>query len=346
MKHEFLKKLVETPSPTGYEEKLQKLIYNHYKSNDITFLTDTRSTLTGIYNKDLDFKVMLMAHADEIGLVVTGYNPDGSLQVEKNGGIKPSLYIGQRVSIICDDVVYNGVMGVNDVNTNKEKVSCSDLFVDLGFENKEEAASYIKLGSHIIHNEKYDYLNNNLVCARAFDDRVGAYIIHEAALKAYKKSSCQILVSTSTGEENTGRGAYSVSCKFKPDVAIVVDVTYASDYYGAICNNNVLLGKGGVICKGSIINKKLNQMLEQCAKELEKPVQFEVWQGKTGTDGDTILKTNEDVAIVLFSLPLRYMHSPVEVISLSDVESMIDVLALFLERINSKTNLKSLVLEE
>lgn len=345
MEHEFLKQLVETPSPTGSEEILQKLIYNHYKSKDVKFYTDTRSTLTGIYNEDSDFKVMLISHADEISLVVTGYNEDGSLQVRGNGGIKPSLYIGQRVQIISDDKIYNGVMGVNDDIIKKDNVKTSDLFVDLGFESKNDAKAHIKLGSYVIHNVGFEKLQNNLVTARAFDDRVGAYIIHEAAKKAYKNSNCQILVSTSTGEENTGRGAYSVSSKFKPDVAVVVDVTYTSDYKGAQTDNDISLSKGGVICKGSIINKKLNQMLEDCAKALNIPVQFEVWQGKTGTDGDTILKTNEDVAIVLFSLPLRYMHSPVEVISLYDVESMIEVLSIFLTKLNKEVNLKSLIIE-
>lgn len=110
--------------------------------------------------------------------------------------------------------------------------------------------------------------------------------------------------------------------------------------------NDVALGKGGVICRGSVINRKLNEMLVETAKELNEPLQYEVWQGRTGTDGDTILKTNIDTPIVLFSIPLRYMHSPVEVASKYDIDSMIKVLSSFLKKINKNIGLAPYKLEE
>lgn len=185
-----------------------------------------------------------------------------------------------------------------------------------------------------------------MICARAFDDRLGDYIIHEAAKKAYKDTNAQILVTTSTGEETTGRGAYSSAMMMKPDLCIVVDVTFSGDYPNANIENDVALGKGGVICRGSVINRKLNEMLVETAKELNEPLQYEVWQGRTGTDGDTILKTNIDTPIVLFSIPLRYMHSPVEVASKYDIDSMIKVLSSFLKKINKNIGLAPYKLEE
>lgn len=341
MKHEFLKEIVETYSPSGYEDELQLKLYNHYKEWCNTFKTDNRGTLTAIYNETSDFKVMLIAHADEISLVVNGYNSDGSLRVDKNGGIRTKLYVGQRVVVISGNNKYYGIMGTNSSMQKASDLGVDALFVDCGFNNSEDAKNHIKLGAYVVHTAGYQKMQNDLVCARAFDDRLGDYIIHEAALKAYQKGcSSQIMVTTSTGEENTGRGAYSSASILKPDVAIVVDVTFSNDYKGADNENDVILGKGGVICEGSVPNRKLNQMLKECALELNLPVQYEVWQGRTGTDGDTILKTNEDPAIVLFSIPLRYMHSPVEVASLKDIESMIDILALLLQKLNKDTNLK------
>lgn len=341
MKHEFLKEIVETYSPSGYEDELQKKLYNHYKKWCNTFKTDNRGAMTAIYNEKSDFKVMLIAHADEISLVVNGYNGDGSLRVDKNGGIRTKLYVGQRVVIISDGNKYYGIMGTNNSMQKASDLGVDSLFVDCGFKDMEDAKAHIKLGSYVIHTAGYQEMQNDMVCARAFDDRLGDYIIHEAALKAYQNGcSSQIMVTTSTGEETTGRGAYSAASMLKPDAAIVVDVTFSNDYKGADNENDVILGKGGVICEGSVPNRKLNQMLKECALELNLPIQYEVWQGRTGTDGDTILRTNEDTPIVLFSIPLRYMHSPVEVASLKDVESMIDILALLLQKLNKDVDLK------
>lgn len=346
MSYKILRELVEAYSPSGCEDSVQKVLYKNYKTSDNHFVVDNRGAMTAIYNENNDYKVMLIAHADEISLVVNGYNEDGTLKVDSNGGIRTKLYVGQRVVIISNDKKYYGVMGYNSDMLKKEKLEVSDLFVDLGFKDSLEAKSNIELGSFVIHNENYLELQNNMICARAFDDRLGDYIIHEAAKKAYKDTNAQILVTTSTGEETTGRGAYSSAMMMKPDLCIVVDVTFSGDYPNANIENDVALGKGGVICRGSVINRKLNEMLVETAKELNEPLQYEVWQGRTGTDGDTILKTNIDTPIVLFSIPLRYMHSPVEVASKYDIVSMIKVLSSFLKKINKNIGLAPYKLEE
>ena len=142
-----------------------------------------------------------------------------------------------------------------------------------------------------------------------------------------------------TGEETTGRGAFASASRLKPDVCVAVDVTYATDYKDPGEAGDVSLGKGGVICRGSVPNAKLNEILEESAKELNLPVQFEVFAGRTGTDADTMLKTGDGIPQTLFSIPLRYMHSPVEVLSVKDVDSMIDVLALFLTKLNGDISL-------
>ena len=172
------------------------------------------------------------------------------------------------------------------------------------------------------------------------DDRLGVYIILEALKRAKEKGAkAGIYAASTVGEETTTRGAYYVSKIVKPDFAIVVDVTYASDYIGSDVRCEINLGKGGVICHGSIPNRILNNKIKETAKKLNLSIQEEVWPARTCTDGDTIIKTNDGTPVVLFSIPLRYMHSPIEVASYKDVDSMIEILSEFLKDINEKVDL-------
>lgn len=347
MNKELLKEFIECISPSGKEDMLQKCLYKKYKNDFDEFFVEDQGTLTAIHNKDADFKIQLAAHADEISLVVNGYNSDGSLTVDRNGGIKNKLYIGTKVQILTPDGgVIKGIMGTNDSLLEKEKVDADQLFVDIGCDTKKEAEQLVPKGSYIVHDTNMTELQNGKLSARAFDDRIGVYIIFEAAKKAREMGakSC-ILATATTGEETTGRGAYSSCSRLRPDVCVAVDVTYATDYSNPGEPGDVKLGKGGVICRGSIPNARLNALLEDCAKELNLPVQYEVWPGRTGTDADTMIKTGEGVTQTLFSIPLRYMHSPVEILSIADVDSMVDILALFLTRLDRSYNLAPYTLE-
>lgn len=341
MDKQFLKKLICASSPVGKEDEVIETVVKYTKEKADEFIYDNYGSVTTVYNKNSDFKVCLMAHCDEISLIVNGYNADGSIAVASNGGIRSKLYIGTKVRIITDTKTYKGIMGVNESLISKDKISSDDLFIDCGFSNAEEAKKYIPLGSYIIHDIDMEELFNDVITGRAFDDRLGVFITQEAAIKAKEEGAkVGIYCTASVGEENTGRGAYSTSSIIKPDCAVIVDVTYANDYRGANQAGDVAIGKGGVVCIGSTINRKLKQLLEQAAKELNENIQYEVWPGRTATDGDTILKSNMGVPFVLFSIPLRYMHSPVEIASYKDVESMINVLAKFIVNLNDSIDLK------
>lgn len=340
MDKEFLKDLISTPSPAGREDLLIKKIVEYTRPYADDYIYDHQGSVTTVYQKKSDFKVMLIAHADEISLIVNGYHSDGSLTVGKNGGVRTKLYIGAKVRVLVGDRIVHGVMGINNNAMKKENVDCEDLFVDIGCSSQEEAQKIVPLGSYVIHDTDLTELENNRVSARAFDDRLGVFITQSAALKASREGTKNgIYCCASTGEENTGRGAYSSSSMIKPDLAVIVDVTFATDTIGSETSGNVCLGEGGVICLGSLPNRKLNLLLEECAKELNLPVQYEVWAGRTQTDGDTFLKTNEGKPQVLFSIPLRYMHSPVELADYNDISSMIDILALFLQKISDEVDL-------
>lgn len=338
MSKEILFDLIKKASPSGLEKEVQQFLAKTYKANNNKFLVSEKGVLTAVYNEDNDFSIMLAAHADEISLIVDGYNSNGTLKVNKNGGVRAGLYQGCKVRVICEDgKVINGVMGVNDF---AKEVKIDDCFVDCGFFSLEEAKNNVPLGSYVIHDTDVKELANNLISGRAFDDRACDYIIHETA-KLAMEMGCKnkVYVTTTTGEENTGRGAYQAASTFNPNIFVAVDVTYATDYSQCDERGSVAISKGGAICNGSITNRKLNQLLRDCAKELNLNVQEEVFAGRTGTDGDTALKTGNGPIIVLFSLPLRYMHSPSEVVSLDDINSMIKVLALFLTKVSKDMNL-------
>lgn len=340
MKENFIE-MINCLSPSGFEQNLQQYIAKTYKSENNTFEVLEKGELSAIYNKDSAFSIMLAAHADEISLIIDGYNSDGTLHVAKNGGIRTKLYVGCKVRVLTlnNEVLY-GVMGLRGNVQAKSDIDINDLYIDMGYTSKEEAMKYIPLGSYAVHDTDARELANNRISARAIDDRIGDYIIHEAAKLAFE-NGCKnkIVVTTTTGEENTGRGAYQAVEHYKPQIFVAVDVTYSTDYMGADEPGHVSLGKGGVICNGSLPNRKLNELLRQCANELNLPIQDEVFAGRTGTDADTALKAIEGPAILLYSIPLRYMHSPSEVVDFNDVENMIKVLALFLVKINENTNL-------
>ena len=340
MKKELLKGMISCISPSGKEEMLQKYVYNEYKNDFDEFIVDEQGTLTGVHKKDAAFHIELAGHADEISLIVTGYNSDGTLTVGKNGGIRTKLYIGTKVQIMTPTGILKGIVGTTDVLNKKENVDVEDLFVDFGVDSKEDAEKLVPKGSFIVHDTDMVELQNGRYAGRAFDDRIGVYVIFEAAKKAISMGTkAGIYCTATTGEETTGRGAYSSASKLRPNVGIAVDVTYATDYKDAGEPGEVVLGKGGVICRGSIPNAKLNELLEECATELNLPVQFEVFAGRTGTDSDTMLKTCEGIPQMLFSIPLRYMHSPVEVLDEKDVDSMVEVLALFLTKLDENYDL-------
>lgn len=340
MDKKLLEQIIHCISPSGKEEMLQKCLYNNYKNTFDEFIVREQGSLIGVLNKNADFKILLAAHADEISLIVTGHNSDGTLEVESNGGIRAQLYAGTKVQVLTNNGIYKGVVGTNSAINKNGNLKASDLFVDMGCTSKEEVSKLVPKGSYIVHDTEMVELQNNRLAARAFDDRIGVYIIFEAAKKAKEKgANIGIYVCATTGEETTGRGSYECSSFIKPNACVAVDVTYANDYRGSDESGDVEIGKGGVICEGSIPNSKLNELIKECAKSLNLPVQYEVFAGRTGTDADTMIKTESGITQTLFSIPLRYMHSPIELLSIDDVDSMVEILAEFLVRLNKDYSL-------
>jgi len=334
MNKEFLFSMLNTPSPSGNEIILQKKIEEEMKNYIDVSIKDYTGNLINVINEEHPYKVLLCGHVDEISLMVTKIMNDGTLRVVANGGINPNLYHGSRVKIIHENQEVFGVVHV-DTN-NKDKVDVSNLVIDIGTTNEEETKRYVSLGDYVIHDIEARELKNDLITCRALDNRVGAFIVNES-LKRAKELGAKtgIYAATTVGEETTMRGAYWASSKVKPNFSIIVDVTYATDYPGAYhCDMDVSLNKGGVLCLGTIIHPKLNKLFKDVGEKLGFNLQYEAAPRRTGTDGDEVIKTSGGTPIVLISIPLRNMHSPVEIVSLKDVNEIIELIANVLVEID------------
>ncbi|MBQ1371743.1 MAG: M20/M25/M40 family metallo-hydrolase [Oscillospiraceae bacterium] len=333
MNKAFLYELLQTGSVSGNEVELEKKIYDYMQDKADQVTVDELGNVTATVNPAVAFKVLLAGHADEIGLMVSAIGSDGTLMVRKIGGIYPTTYPGHKVRIYTKNgVLYGAVANSDDISKNKD-LSASDLRIDIGAKDKEDAQKYVELGDTVSFDTDYRELLNDCISGRALDDRIGAFIVMEALAEAKKRGArvgCYA-VST-TGEETTGNGAYFSASRIKPNLAIAVDVTYTSDNCGIseAETGDISLGKGPVLCNNPSIHKKLNEHLRTCAKRLNMPVQTEAASGHTGTDGDTMHQTGIGVPFALVSIPLRYMHNPNEVASLQDIQACIDLLAEFL----------------
>ena len=340
MNKEFLYEMLDTMSVSGNEIGLQKKVIKEMTPYADEIRTDCTGNVICVLNPDADFKVLLAGHIDEIGLIVTHIQSDGLLKVAKAGGIRAHAYPGHQVMIHHGDVQVPGVVILNDAM--KGDIKDKDLYIDIGAKDAADARKYVEEGDPVHLHTYHLPLQNGLLCARAIDDRGGAFIVLEALKKA-KSMGCEVGVyaATTVGEETTMRGAYWAASKVRPDVAIAVDVTYAQDYPGTdpAESGDVKLGAGPVICNSSIANRKVNELLKKCAKENDIPYQVESFLGRTGTDADKMHQSADGVVTALLSLPLRYMHAPSEVCQIRDIEHAVNLLANFLCTINRDINL-------
>ncbi len=339
MNREFLKELLSTPSVSGYEEAIQKKALAYGKTFADTQLTDPSGNAISVVNPNAAHKVLLCGHIDEIGFVVTHMDESGRLHLAAAGGVSPRLYVGAPVQVWHEGAMVSGVIATSSDLLKKDKIEASDLVVDIGANSKEEAMKVVAIGDPVCGDVAVRELQNDCFTCRGLDDRTGAFVVLEAAREAAAQgASLGIYAATTTGEETTGRGAYHAAARLKPDCAIAVDVTWASDAPGTNPGDTgeVKLGSGPVLCMGSGVNKPMNGLLRQVAEELDMKVQWEIAGGRTGTDGDTVNRTDEGIPMALISIPLRYMHSSVEVGSWKDIEDCIRLLAAFLVRLSEE----------
>src|SRR5690348_8862607 len=340
----FLRTLVNTPSPTGHEVRGQRVWLDYVKPLAEETFSDAYGNCVAILNKGGSPRVMLAAHADEIALSVNYINDQGFIYVKKMGGVSPMITKAQRVTIHTRQGPVKGVVGnvaphLSRNDDNKEKIpKISDLFIDIGVHTRAAAEKLVRIGDPMTLVDEFDILRGDLAVARAFDNRIGTFAVAEALrlLKESKGKLAPEICAVSNVQEEVGLlGARQIAYSLKPDIALVVDVTHATDYptVNKAQHGDIKVGRGPALTHGGCNHPEVVARLEEVAKAKKISLQHEAMSATSGTDTDVIFWTRGGIASALVSLPNRYMHSPVELVSLKDLEQIPQLLAAFAQSV-------------
>lgn len=350
--YSFLRDYINNPSPTGFESDGQKLWMSYLKPYVDEFFTDPYGSAVGVINPGAAFKVVIEAHADEISWFVNYISPEGLLYLKRNGGVDHQIAPSKRVIIHGKKGPVKAVFGWPAIHTrmsnndNKEpQPKVDNLFLDCGARNRKEVdALGIHIGAVATYEEGYDELANGYLIGRAFDNRIGGFMIAQVArlVKENKKKLPFALYVVNAVQEEIGlRGAEMIARRIKPDVAIITDVTHDSTtpMINKIIEGECYCSKGPSLCYGPAVHNKLLEFVQQVAVKNKIPVQYRTVSRSTGTDTDSFAYANDGCPSVLISIPLRYMHTTVEMIHKEDIEQTIRLMYESLLSLTPKTNL-------
>ncbi len=334
---DFLKKYLDNPSPSGFESEGQKLWLNYIKKYVDETHVDNYGTAYGVINPGKSFRVVIEGHADEIGWYVNYISEDGFVSVIRNGGSDQSIAPSKRVNIHTKKGIVKGVFGWPAIHTRKGKdaaltATTDNIFIEVGCQKKEEVHKLgVHIGCVITFEDDFMILNKKYYVGRALDNRIGGFAIAEVAklIKQQKvKLPYSLYVVNSVQEEVGLRGAEMIAHTIKPHVAIVTDVTH--DTHTPMINlkiqGDVKIGLGPTLCYAPPVHNKLNDLIISAAEKNKIPFQRAASSRSTGTDTDAFAYSNGGVPSALISLPLRYMHTTVEMAEKSDVENLIQLI--------------------
>ncbi len=334
---QLLTDLVQAPSPSGFEEPVQKVVRKEMEKFADEVKTDVHGNVMGIKNPQGKPRLMLAGHCDEIGFMVKYIDKKGFIFFSSIGGVDAHITPGKRVQIHIGKGPVLGVIGRKAIHMLKEEerkkvVELSQQWIDIGAKDKKEAEKMVSIGDPITFWDRLERLAGELVVSRGFDDKVGAFVICEVLKRISDKPLRAAVFATSTVQEEIGsRGAHTAAYAINPQVGIAVEVDLATDHpdVDKKREGEILLGKGVVLFRGANINPKLGEMLIKIAQERGIPYQLAGVSAATPTDANVIQLNRAGVATALMSVPLRYMHTPVEILSLKDLEATVKLLSAF-----------------
>ncbi len=336
---QFLETLANTPSPSGHEYRGQRIWLDYVKKYADETSSDAYGNCVAILNKGGGPRIMLAAHADEIGMTVNYISDDGFVYFRKLGGVDPAILRGMRVNIHTKNGPVRGVIGNVAPHLTKQEgerkvPKIEDLFIDIGASNKKEAQEIVQIGEAITLHHYFEKFRGDLAIARAFDNRIGTFSVAETLrlLKESKqKINAEIIAVSNIMEEVGLLGARQIAYSVNPDAALVVDVTHATDYPGINkqAHGDVKMGKGPTLTHGGCNHPEIVKRLEEVAARKKIPLQHETMSATSGTDTDVIFWTRGGIPSALISLPNRYMHSPVEMVNLKDLEQIPELMTAF-----------------
>jgi endoglucanase len=343
---DFLKRLLSTPGPSGDEAAAARVWRAEAAAFADSAETDVRGSTVAVLEGGAP-RVLLAGHIDEIGIMVGYIDDDGFLSFQGIGGWDSQVLVGQRIRLLGRNGDVIGVIGKKPIHLMKaderEKASkLEDLWIDIGARNRAEALEQVRVGCvGVIDAPLYEFPNARVV-SRSMDDRIGAFTVLEALrLLSQDRPKATVAAVATSQEEITFAGAYTAAFSFEPQVAIAVDVTFATDHpssdkkqYG-----DVRLGGGPVLSRGSASSPVIYQMLLDTAEREGIPYTVQINPRYTGTDADAIHVSRGGVATGVVSIPNRYMHSPNEMVELADVENAAKLIAAFVRSLTAETDL-------
>ena len=340
----FLESYLNNPSPTGFESGGQQIWLDYVRPFIDDYLTDNYGTVVGVVNPKAKYKVVIEAHADEISWFVHYITKDGFIYVRRNGGSDHMIAPSKRVNIHTDKGIVKAVFGWPAIHMRKgkeETPSLKNIFLDCGCTSKEEVEALgIHVGCVATFEDEFMILNKNKYVGRALDNRMGGFMIAEVArlLKESKtKLPFSLYVVNSVQEEIGLRGAQMIAERIKPNVALVTDVCHDTNtpMVNKIENGDLKSGDGPVLTYGPAVQNNFLKQIISTAEKKKIPFQRAVVSRSTGTDTDAFAYSNDGVTSALISLPLRYMHTTVEMVHKEDVENSI---RMILETVKSIKN--------
>lgn len=337
---EFLEKYLNNSSPTGFESSGQQIWLDYMEPYIDEYISDTYGSLVGVINPKAEYKVVIEAHADEISWFVNYITDEGYIYVRRNGGSDHQIAPSKRVNIYTEKGIVKGVFGWPAIHVrndkNEEAPTLKNIFVDVGCQSKKEVEELgVHVGCVMTFDDELMDLNKKFLAGRALDNRIGGFMIAEVArrLKEEKKKLPFGLYIVNAVQEEVGlRGAEMIAQRIKPDVAIVTDVCHetTAPMYNKIESGLQKAGQGPVITYGPAVQNNLLKMVIDVAQKYQIPFQRAAASRATGTDTDAFAYSNEGVASALISLPLKYMHTTVEMAHKDDIENVIKLIYQFL----------------
>ena len=343
----FLKAIVDAPSPSGYEQPAARVYRSYTEPFADAVSTDVHGNVSAVLNPGASMRIMLAGHMDELGLIVHHIDDKGQLHFRAIGGHDSAVVVGQRVWIYGKQRI-PGVIGrtaihLQDEAERKRKPEIKDMWIDIGAESRGEAEEIVSLGDVATYQCEFQPLMGDRATARGFDNKMGTFVVAEA-LRLLKEDGGLDpgvgVYAVATVQEEIGiRGARTASYSIDPQTGLAVDVNHAIDYPGVskTLHGEIDIGKGPTVSRGANTNHVTFDLIKAAAKADNIPFQVSVTAGGTGTDANAMQLNRAGMATGLLGVPLRYMHTPVELLSLKDVEDCARLMAGYCRQVKSDT---------
>ena len=334
----FLARLLSTSTPSGFEGPGREIMRRHLSRYCDDVRTDVHGNLIATRNPSGQPKIMLMAHIDEIGLMVSHITEEGYIRFKAVGGVDASLLPTQRIRIHAEKGAVRGIIGKEAIHlmedeSEKSKIKLRDLWIDIGARDREGAQQHIAVGDVVGFDAPPIWMENDLLACHGLDDKAGCFVVAEAMrLIATREMQASVHCILTTQEEIDFRGARTATFGVDPDIGIVVDGDHASDYPDANKADlgDIFLGRGPILYRGAGVTANISLALAASTRAGCILHQVSALPGTTGTDADAVFTTRRGIATGLVGIPMRYMHTPAEVVSLADLRAAASLLASYL----------------